>query len=361
MENPNHATQAKPSTDRRAFLAAATSVAAATLFHPPLVLADRKTDPKHPVIGAGEHQYECHHLWGELPEGASYGNASHGVAIDSQGLIYVTHYGRPGSLFVFDPEGRFVRSLGDFHMQNGSALGHGIDIRKEGSDEYIYLSSSSPLAWAKMNLKGEVVWTKGVPKESGKYDNPKSPFRPTNVNFTPDGGYILGDGYGSHYLHRYDKNDKYLGTFGGEGSGKGQFKTPHGQWLDERDGTPKIVVADRANKRLQYFTLEGEHLSFVEGLLFPADIDIRGDVMVVPDLHARVTLYDKENNVIVHLGDDADWIRQVTSPGFPLRSDRSKWQPGKFIHPHDACFDHEGNLFVAEWVVGGRVSKLKKV
>jgi hypothetical protein len=29
------------------------------------------------------------------------------------------------------------------------------------------------------------------------------------------------------------------------------WRTPHGQWLDARDGTPKLVVTDRANKRLQ--------------------------------------------------------------------------------------------------------------
>jgi hypothetical protein len=44
-----------------------------------------------------------------------------------------------------------------------------------------------------------------------------------------------------------------------------------------------------------------------------------------------------------------------------LRTDESKWQPGKFIHPHDACFDKEGNIFVAEWVASGRVTKLRRV
>ncbi|HVJ69698.1 MAG TPA: hypothetical protein VM510_17100, partial [Caulifigura sp.] len=29
--------------------------------------------------------------------------------------------------------------------------------------------------------------------------------------------------------------------------------------------------------------------------------------------------------------------------------------------PHDACFDPQGNIYVAEWVATGRVSKLKRV
>lgn len=41
--------------------------------------------------------------------------------------------------------------------------------------------------------------------------------------------------------------------------------------------------------------------------------------------------------------------------------DRSNFVPGRFICPHSACFDHEGNIFVVEWVEAGRVTKLRRV
>jgi hypothetical protein len=44
-----------------------------------------------------------------------------------------------------------------------------------------------------------------------------------------------------------------------------------------------------------------------------------------------------------------------------LRGKPSEWQSGRFIHPHDACFDPQGNIYVVEWVATGRVSLLKKV
>jgi hypothetical protein len=46
-----------------------------------------------------------------------------------------------------------------------------------------------------------------------------------------------------------------------------------------------------------------------------------------------------------------------------MRRDESgaSWQPGKFLHPHDACFDAAGNIFVAEWVHTGRITKLRKL
>ena len=41
--------------------------------------------------------------------------------------------------------------------------------------------------------------------------------------------------------------------------------------------------------------------------------------------------------------------------------DRSTFVPGTIHHPHGANFDHEGNIFVVEWVEIGRVTKLRKV
>jgi hypothetical protein len=94
---------------------------------------------------------------------------------------------------------------------------------------------------------------------------------------------------------------------------------------------------------------------------FPTAIDLQGDVLLVPDLHARITLLDKDNEVIDHLGYDPEWTKAVTTDGFPVRKDPSLWKPGKFVHPHDACFDKAGNIFVTEWVPTGRVTKLSKV
>ena len=197
--------------------------------------------------------------------------------------------------------------------------------------------------------------------ESEVFAHDRVRFRPTNCSFRPDGGYYLGDGYGSHYIFEYTRQNEFVRAIGGKGTSDGQFQTPHGQWLDDRDGTPKLVVADRANQRLQWFDMEGKHLRSLGGFLYPADIDTQGDLMLVPDLHARLTLLDQDNNFITHLGDDPAWRTKVLSNNFKLRTERPNWQPGRFVHPHDACFDAEGNIFVVEWVVTGRVTKLVRV
>jgi hypothetical protein len=214
---------------------------------------------------------------------------------------------------------------------------------------------------AKTSLTGEPVWRIGRPEETGKYDDPKTRFSPTNVAFAPDGGFYIADGYGANYVHQYDPDAKWVRTWGGTGDAPGLFKTPHGIWLDDRPGhDPLVVVADRGNARLQYFTTDGKPVRVERGVSFPAHFDIRGDVLLVPDLHARVTLFDKDNAVISHLGYDPDWTKRALD-GFKMRSQPEQWEPGRFVHPHDACFDHDGNLFVVEWVTTGRVSLLRKV
>ena len=200
------------------------------------------------------------------------------------------------------------------------------------------------------------------PEQSGVYTKLEQ-FNPTNVAFAPDGGFYVADGYGSNYIHQYDKDAKWIRTWGGAGTEDGKMRTPHGIWLDNRPGRePSLVVADRANARLQYFTLDGKFLSVVSGVSFPAHFDIRGTDLLVPDLHARVTIFDKDNKVVAHLGYDQAWTEQVLDGGkLSMRGKPDQWQSGRFIHPHDACYDKDGNIFVVEWVPTGRVTKLRSV
>lgn len=355
-----------PSSTRREFLKTSLVTAAAASVAGTHLQASGKSEGALPVVGSGDYVYECIHNWDRagLPAGHEYGNASHGVAVDRQGLIYITHHGGPGSLFVFDQNGKFVKAMGDQHRDTQlGGMGHGIDIRVEGGEEFIYLSpDNGSMAFTKMTLGGEVVWTRdraSLSRDSGGLlDDPAASFRPTNTSFRPDGGYYLGDGYGSNYLFEYDRNDRFVRTLGGKGTEDGKFNTPHGQWLDERDGTPRLVVADRANKRLQWFDMNGNHAKTLDGFLFPADIDVQGPLMLVPDLHARVTILNENNEVVAQLGDDPQWREQVLADKFAMRARPADWLPGKFVHPHDACFDADGNIFVVEWVKTGRVTKL---
>lgn len=342
-----------PTLTRRQF---ATGLAA------PLILgAANKSGSSKPVTGEGDHKYEVHHDWGQLPPSIRYGN-THGVCQDSHGRVYIHHTVNASSeshdtMVVFDHKGKFIRSWGKEFK--GSA--HGLHIRKEGRAEFLYLCDTERAVMVKTTLEGEHVMTIGVPKESGRY-NPgpdgKTPkYSPTNVAVAPNGDIYIADGYGSNWIHQYDAKGGYIRTFGGTGKEPGEVNCPHGLIVDTRGGAPTLLVADRTNKRLQRFTLDGRHVEFIGGTNLPCHFHaFRNGDMVVPDLAARVTILDRGNKVAAQLGEDASntWGKLRKQP-------REDFPPGKFICPHSACFDHDGNIFVVEWVEIGRVSWLRRV
>lgn len=358
--------------NRRNFLTSSTGALVAAGVAPAIHGASDKSGSRVKVLGPEGHRYELHHDHFQPPASIPWQD-THGVAIDAEGLVYVKHRTkteRPvDAVVVFDSQGRVVRSFGkEYH-----GGGHGIDVREEGGQEFLYLCDNKGYI-AKTNLKGETVWKQTAPRlevyagarpyrstRPGEYGKGHK-FSPTNVAFAPDGGFYVGDGYGSHYIIQYDAQGVAKSYFGGPGSAPGKFQTPHGLWWDDRPGrTPALVVCDRANARLQYLSPTGDSLDVLDDVLFPADIDTRGKVMVVPDLHARITLLDHTNRVLAHLGDDAQWRKQVLADDLALRRQPQRWENGRFIHPHDACFDHQGNLYVAEWVATGRINFLRHV
>ena len=340
---------------RRSFVG--TAALAAT--GPMIMGATNKAGTSRPILGEGEHKYEAIHDWGELPSRIKYGN-THSVVRDSQGHIYVHHTVHatsesPDSVVVYDEKGKFVRSWGK--QYKGGA--HGLYLHKEGNTEYLLFCDQLHGIVSKRTLKGEEVWTIGYPSEAEPYkikaDRSRPVYRPTNLAIAPNGDIYVGDGYGSSYINQYNSKGDYIRTFGGLGKDAGQLWTPHGIWIDTRGSQPTVMVADRSNKRIQNFTLDGKHIGFVNGVKSPCHFHNRGDMVVVPDLVSRVTLLDKDNKVITHLGDGGDDARKLRE------KDRDAFIPGKFICPHGACFDPDGNIFVVEFVEVGRVTKLRKV
>lgn len=314
----------------------------------------QQNNPKPRIVtGSGDHTYEVHHDWLTPPEGTLWGD-THGVAQDRDGRIYIAHTVHPTSVkphavVVFDEKGKFVTSWGEEYA--GGA--HGLDIRREGSEEFLYHCDTKRRLVVKTDLRGNAVWERGVPTEPGVYAD-ASKWCPTNVAFAPNGDLFVGDGYGSSYVHRYTKDGAYVKLVCGPGSEAGKVSCPHGLWVDTRGRTPLLAVADRSNRRIQYFTLEGEHVGFVtEGMRLPCHMKLRDGKMLVPDLQSVVTILDKDNKVLAHLGDgDPTNLR-----GAP----RDQFIPGKFIHPHSATWLHNGDILVVEWVPIGRVTLLKKV
>ncbi len=335
-------------------LAAVTTTA---LAHAPFVRASGKSGNfgnRPIVVGSGEHEYEVIHDWGRLPVTCVLGN-THGVAEDSQGRIYVKHTVGKGSacadaILVFDAEGQLMSSWGG-EFKGGA---HGLHLAREGRNEFLYLTDPARHLVVKTTLDGDEIWRADASACLDLYPDGNQ-FRPTNVATAPDGTVFVADGYGANFIHRFDRAGNYQSTFGGTGDGPGNLNCPHGLMVDTRGAQPELIVADRGNRRLQYFDLDGRHLRFVKDeLRAPCHFAERHGVLLIPDLESRVTLLDRNNRLLTHLGDGGHYkgLREKT---------RDAFTPGRFIAPHGACFDHAGNIFVVEWVEVGRITKLRRL
>lgn len=350
---------------RRHFIAQLATVAAATAVTSRFARAQTTPATSAPssgplIVGSGDHQYECIHDWLVGPEGMMWGD-THGLCQDSQGYIYVAHTvhassKRPEAIVVFDPKGKFVRAFGA-EFRGGA---HGLDVRKEAGTEILYHCDTVRSRVVKTSLTGEVLWTHDYPNEVPSYAGAPINFIPTNVAFAPNGDFFVGDGYGSHHMLKFSKDGKFLREIASPGKEDGQLNNPHGQWVDLRGPEPVLVVADRGNRRIQTFTMDGQHLKTVKDdthLRMPCHFDVRGDLMVCADLDSQVCLLDRNYAVVAQLGDG---MAANGAVGSRRKQTRAEFTPGQFICPHDAIFLNNGDILVAEWLPIGRITLLRR-
>jgi DNA-binding beta-propeller fold protein YncE len=333
---------------RRSFLTAAASLGAT------LALGARPEPARAQapiVLGTGSHRYEWVSGWGALPGNVDYGNTHGAIVIDEAERVYL-NTDTTKAVLMFDLDGRFIGSWG----QEFAGGLHGMAIVREcGGQEYLYLTHTERHEVVKAKLDGTVIASLPFPQSSGAYTS-QSQYKPTGVAVAPNGNVYVADGYGQSWVHQYDPAGKYVRSWGGLGTDNGKFKTPHGIWVDTRGTTPVLLVADRENGRLQVFDLDGKFLQVVTGFRRPCGFHQLGDDLVVPDLGGRVTILNKDNQVITHLGDNPDPALRAQN-----NVDRDKWQDGVFIAPHSARWDADGNLYVMDWNFRGRVNKLRRL
>src|SRR3954452_9696969 len=303
-------------------------------------------------MGCGLMTFDTVPGWGLLANGHSALGPCHGgVAVDKGGNIYVR--GAKG-VVIFSPEGKVVRSfLGD----NYSNI-HDLKIREEDGKEFVYGARNQNAEGIKFDAEsGEVVLRLPFPEESGLK---LKKFNPTAITVAADGDIFLSDGYASNHIFKFDKTGKYLMHFGTKGNVLKEFNTAHGMTLDTRYSPPRLLICDRNHEpkgRLLHYDLDGHFIAeVVTGLGMPTSAAIQGDFVSVPDLHGRVVILDKTNTIIAVLGNNPD-----PAKGANYNIPQDQWVEGAFSGTHGSYWDKDGNLYVQDWNVAGRIMKLVRV
>jgi sugar lactone lactonase YvrE len=110
----------------------------------------------------------------------------------------------------------------------------------------------------KFSPDGKVLLTLGKAGVTG--DGPDTFNQPSDVITSPSGDIFVADGHGGNSnarIVKFDKNGKFIKTWGRKGSAPGEFDIPHSLAFDSRG---RLFVADRNNVRIQIFDQDGNFI-----------------------------------------------------------------------------------------------------
>jgi DNA-binding beta-propeller fold protein YncE len=216
----------------------------------------------------------------KMPDDIYLGEAV-GVATNSKGHLYV--YTRSGSvtvtqgtsrafvhgaarLFEFDQTGKYVREIGQGLY--GFVFAHAVRVDPQDN---VWVVDEGANMVIKFDPQGRVLMTMGrkpeainIPELPAPAAAPGAPVgagipgdnfnRPTDVAWDAAGNIFVADGYGNARVAKFDKNGKFLASWGARGTAPGQFRTLHAIATDAKGN---VYVGDRENRRIQVFDNNG--------------------------------------------------------------------------------------------------------
>jgi len=340
-------------------------------------------------LSVGRVTYAWVDAWAEIPDSAGRRNgwAHHGVAVSQSGEVITFHPG-DATVLVFATDGTLRRSWEAPVME-----AHGMALAMDGSVEHLWIADPGAkrdprLGYGyapgprrgqvrKFDLSGAPVLSLARPP-SEVYRT--GTWSPTSVTVFEEhrggtGDIWVGDGYGESQVQRYARDGEYLGSITGDEGRAGRFDCPHGVLIDTRRAEPELYIADRTNRRIQVYDTSGRFKRTFghEFLTSPSAFAVSGDFLIVAELFGRLTVLDGDDRLVGYLGSHpviapaADaagthlpgWPNRLGPDGAPVRP--GDLEPGVFNSPHGVAVDGAGNLYVVEWMIGGRYTRLVRL
>ena len=282
-----------------------------------------------------------------------------------------------GVEFWLSPNWRGDDQTGHILLDTSSQSGHGVRIEKDGADNLraivwndgpecgvgVGVGGWRPKEWHHVGMTwegtelslfvdGQMVSrtpTCGLPRDlsgnvfigsagdgarpaKGVFDE----LRISNVarigNSDTAGRILVADG-GNDRLEVFNLLGDFVGSYGGSGSGNGQFRSPAGI---ATDGNASVVVVDAGNSRLQLFTFDGTAFTFLRaidgGLKDPDGVAMRGDRIVVADTgHNQVKVFSAGGELVATYDGPNDGV-----------------YAGSFYQPRDVAVGNNGRIVVVD-------------
>jgi tripartite motif-containing protein 71 len=177
--------------------------------------------------------------WGGFGSGDSQFNSPGGVGLDASGNVWVADQGND-RIKKFDPNGNLIGVFGSSGTGPGQLSGPD-DVAVDAAGNFYEVEQGS----------GRVQ--KFTP--TGGFVNQWAASNPTGVAVSGTTVYVVNYNFDTGQI--FDTDGNPAGTFGGTGTGGGQFSQP---WHLAVDGSGHLYVADRANSRVQVLDAAGNFL-----------------------------------------------------------------------------------------------------
>jgi streptogramin lyase len=293
-----------------------------------LVLAQRPSDPALLVPQvAPELDYAAVAEPLKFPPGVSLAGAAAGVAFDSKGHLFVVTRGNP-SLYEFDATGQLIRSFGEGLFTRS----HGLRIDKDGN---IWATDVGAHTVLKLDPQGKVLMTLGTKGQRGEWNDSSHLLNePNDVVFGRNGDIFVSQGHtpganGDPRVLKFDKDGKFIKSWGGKGKEAGKFDVAHGIAIDAKG---LLWVTDRENQRIQIFDQDGKYIKEVKYAGLPCSLDIGSqNIFMVNGFAGQLLKLDLDGKVLAATG----------KPGKGV---------GEFGEAHIIAVSPKGDVFVADSV-----------
>jgi len=295
-------------------------------------------------------------------------NKSDGVGIvsnDLQGFHFVKK---------FDSNGTLISAWGTKGAGPGQFFhAHGIAVDSNGN---VYVSDAEKCNIQKFNSEGNFITMWGT-----KGTGPGQFLQPESMAVDSKGNVFVAD-YANQYIQKFDSEGNFITMWGTEGREDGQFIKPWGVAVDSEDN---VYTSDQDNPEVQKFNNNGKFLSkwnsYSSGMLFVHLHDITidsNDSVYVTDgrNNSRIAKFDSNGNFIAQWGafgsgngrfiEDHGIVtdksgnvyvvdtRNVRIQKFNNEGDFvTKWGTlgcgdNQFLIPHDIAIDTSGNIYVSD-------------
>ena len=303
------------------------------------VLAQRPSDPALLVPeSAPEFDYVLAPTAVTLPPDMKMGAAA-SVAFDANGHLIVLTRGDK-TFFEFDRDGNFVRAFGDRLFRRS----HGLRIDREGN---FWATDVGGHVVVKLDRDGHTLLTLGTRGEAGEWNEATGSRKlnePNDVVIADNGDIFVAQGHtpgpnGDPRVLKFSKDGSFLKSWGGKGSGPGQFQVAHGMALDAKG---QLWVADRENQRIQVFQPDGTFVRAIPFKGLPCGLDIgRQYIYMVNGFAGQLVRMDLNGKVLGAIG----------KPGKG---------PGEFGEAHMIAVNDRDEIFVADSANGALMKFVRK-